>query len=131
MPFDLRFSLSAPTFSACTFHYKLFQLFFSLFRISHITPNFHAFCTLLFTFYALILCFDAHVDNKKNALHQNTSSLFIDHKLGILTIFLISAYKNKVHSGGYSEASVSKLALKLTAKVGLFIIKELDLLSVR
>ena len=63
--------------------------------------------------------------------HQLFLSLFINNKLGVFAVFLVSADKQKFHIGNYAEASISaEFAFKLVAEVGCVIVKEFNLLTV-
>ena len=55
-------------------------------------------------------------------------SFLINHKFGIFSVFFIRAYEKEIHVSDYSVAFC--FSLKLTAELGLLIVKEFDLFSV-
>ena len=58
-------------------------------------------------------------------------SFLIYQKLGIFSVFFISAHKKEIHICGNTKASATQFTLKLTSEVGLFIVKKFDPLCVR
>ena len=50
-------------------------------------------------------------------------SLFVNDKLGILAVFLIGGYHDKIHVGGNPKASAAaEFAFQLVSQVGCFVI---------
>ena len=58
-------------------------------------------------------------------------SFLVNHKLWILSVFLVSTDEKEVHVCCYTKASAAKFAFELTTEVGLLIVKEFHFFSVR